>query len=62
VAVVVSEETGLISLVQKGEIKRGMDATKLREAIFNALEVKPRKEREQKQAETEAEAEEIAPV
>jgi diadenylate cyclase len=34
VAVVVSEETGLISFVQGGQIKRGLDATKLRAAIF----------------------------
>jgi diadenylate cyclase len=38
VAVVVSEETGLISFVQNGQIKRGLDATKLRAAIFDALE------------------------
>jgi diadenylate cyclase len=62
VAVVVSEETGLISFVQRGEIKRGLDATKLRQAIFEALEAQPRKEKEQKQAENESEAEEIAPI
>ena len=62
VAVVVSEETGLISFVQRGEIRRGLDATKLREAIFEALEAQPRKEKEQKQAESEADAEEIAPI
>jgi diadenylate cyclase len=38
VAVVVSEETGLISFVEGGQIRRGLDATKLRAAIFNALE------------------------
>ena len=37
VAVVVSEETGLISIVQRGEIKRGLDAPKLRAAISEAL-------------------------
>ena len=61
VAVVVSEETGLISFVKRGEIKRGLDATKLREAIFEALEAQPRKEKE-KHSESEADAEEIAPV
>jgi len=35
VAVVVSEETGLISFVQGGQIRRGLDATKLRAAIFS---------------------------
>jgi diadenylate cyclase len=39
VAVVVSEETGLISFVQAGQIRRGLDATKLRSSIFRALEV-----------------------
>ena len=61
VAVVVSEETGLLSFVQRGEIKRGLEATRLREAIFEALGVSPKKERElQKSAESDAE--EIAPV
>src|ERR671913_1036795 len=61
VAVVVSEETGLISFVQRGDIKRGLDATKLRNAILEALEAPSRKEKE-KRSESEADAEEIAPV
>ena len=64
VAVVVSEETGLISFVQAGEIKRGVDATKLRALIFEALGVGRRKEKEGPkvtEAETDAE-EDIAPV
>ena len=61
VAVVVSEETGLISFVQGGEIKRGLDATKLREAIFDALHVQRRKEKE-KAREPETDTEEIAPI
>src|SRR5436190_5481412 len=61
VAVVVSEETGLLSFVQRGEIKRGPDATKLRKAIFETLGVLPKKEKEvQKTADQDAE--EIAPV
>ncbi|MBA3804895.1 MAG: TIGR00159 family protein [Acidobacteria bacterium] len=56
VAVVVSEETGLISFVQAGQIKRGLDATKLRASIFQALEVSDRK-REKEQALKEPEAE-----
>src|SRR5918999_5281357 len=60
VAVVVSEESGLISIIQRGEIKRGLDAPKLRAAITEALEV-PRK-REKEQQKSEADAEEIAPV
>lgn len=63
VAVVVSEETGLLSFVQRGDIKRGLDATKLREAIFEALGVAPpKKEKESPQKAAESDAEEIAPV
>ena len=60
VAVVVSEETGLISLVQRGEIRRGLDATKLRRAIIEALVSGPK--REPKHAEAESEAKEIASI
>jgi diadenylate cyclase len=38
VAIVVSEETGLISFVRSGQIKRALDATGLRAAIFQAIE------------------------
>jgi diadenylate cyclase len=55
VAVVISEETGLISFVQAGQIKRGFDAPKLREAIFHALEVHSKREKEKSEAETETE-------
>ena len=58
VAVVVSEETGLISFVEGGQIKRGLDATKLRAAIFHALESpagKSARERGNKSAEADAE-------
>ena len=43
VAVVVSEETGLISFVQGGQIRRGLDATRLRASIFEALEAPARR-------------------
>jgi uncharacterized protein (TIGR00159 family) len=58
VAVVVSEETGLISFVQAGQIRRGLDATKLRASIFHSLE-SPARRREQESSlkETEAETE-----
>src|ERR687886_2493169 len=56
VAVVVSEETGLISFVQAGEIRRALDATQLRAAILNALETPGRRERKQP-APVEAESE-----
>ncbi|HEY7785709.1 MAG TPA: diadenylate cyclase CdaA, partial [Pyrinomonadaceae bacterium] len=61
VAVVVSEETGLISFVQRGQIKRGLDAPRLRAAIFQAIESKQEissKER-QKLSEGEGETEEV---
>lgn len=61
VAVVVSEETGLLSFVQKGDIKRGLDATRLREFIFEALGVLPKKEKEIQKT-SEQDAEEIAPI
>src|SRR5437773_10146020 len=38
VAIVVSEETGLISFVRGGRIKRALDPTRLRAAIFRAIE------------------------
>lgn len=63
VAVVVSEETGLISFVQRGAIKRGLDAPGLRAAIFEALEAKPERGKErQKRKETETEAEEVVSI
>src|SRR5215813_4515904 len=55
VAVVVSEETGLISFVQRGEIRRGLDATRLQEAILDVLEVGPKKEKKHSESESEAE-------
>ena len=65
VAVVVSEESGLISIVQRGEIKRGLDAPKLRVAISEALEVSPQRERVKhvaKHDEADADSEEIASI
>ncbi len=65
VAVVVSEETGLISFIQGGQLKRGLDAPKLRAAIFNALEVSPKREKEkepEKLADSKTETEEVASI
>jgi len=65
VAVVVSEESGLISIVQRGDIKRGLDAPKLRAAISQALDVTPKRGKaKQLEApnEPDAETEEIAPI
>src|SRR6184192_2749244 len=41
VAIVVSEETGLISFVRRGRIKRALDATRLRAAIYKEVEGQP---------------------
>lgn len=38
VVIVVSEETGLISFVRSGRIKRALDATRLRAAIYKEIE------------------------
>ena len=65
VAVVVSEESGLISLVQRGEIKRGLDAPRLRAAISKALEVSSKREKvkhQGNQSETDAETEEVPSI
>ena len=63
VAVVVSEESGLISIVQHGEIKRGLDAPKLRAAISEALKISPQREKlkqVEKVADADADADEVA--
>ncbi|MDT7541187.1 MAG: hypothetical protein QOE33_1091 [Acidobacteriota bacterium] len=57
VAVVVSEETGLISFVQGGHIRRGLDATTLRTQIFDAMQA-PKRE-ETRDADAEAETNEV---
>jgi diadenylate cyclase len=57
VAVVVSEETGLISFVQGGQIRRGLDATKLRAQIFDAMKAPAREAA--REAEAEAETNEV---
>jgi diadenylate cyclase len=57
-AVVVSEETGLISFVQRGQIKRGLDATTLRAHIFEAMQAPARAESKER-AEAEAETNEV---
>ncbi len=65
VAVVVSEESGLISLVQRGEIKRGLDAPRLRAAISKALEVSSKRQKVKHQGnqnESDTETEEVASI
>jgi diadenylate cyclase len=41
VAIVVSEETGLVSFVRRGRIRRALDATRLRAAIYKEIEEQP---------------------
>jgi diadenylate cyclase len=41
VAIVVSEETGLVSFVRRGRIRRALDATRLRAAIYKEIEGQP---------------------
>src|SRR6185503_6293963 len=63
VAVVVSEESGVISVVQRGEIKRGLDAPKLRVAIREALELPSKRPRMKvDQSEPDNDTEEVASV
>src|SRR5712691_6225853 len=63
VAIVVSEETGLISFVRAGRIKRALDATRLRAAIFQTIEgrdIGAAKVNAARSAESERDREEIA--
>jgi diadenylate cyclase len=65
VAIVVSEETGLISYVQAGQIKRALDATALRELIFQVLEAgsaPARRERKGAMHDTDTETESVMPM
>lgn len=39
ISLVVSEETGLITYVEAGEIRRGLDTTQLRKILLDAMEV-----------------------
>jgi diadenylate cyclase len=50
-AVVVSEETGAISLVASGHIQRGLDGKDLKQALLDALEIKAEEPPEARQAE-----------
>ena len=56
ISLVVSEETGLITYIENGQIRRNVDPTGLRELLFEAMEV-PAKERKKEPAKTLAETE-----
>ena len=65
VAIVVSEETGLMSFVRAGQIKRALDATRLRAAIFQAIEGRDAKQLGRNaphRSESETAAKEIASI
>lgn len=58
ISIVVSEETGLISYVEAGEVRRNLDTTQLRKLVLDAMEiplVKTKREpaKTMKEAETE---------
>ena len=46
---VVQKSSGLISIVQHGEIKRGLDAPKLRAANLAGARISPKREKAQNQ-------------
>ena len=56
ISVVVSEETGLVSLVEGGRIKRNLDPTQLRSSLLSAMEI-PMIQRKREQTKTMAESE-----
>jgi diadenylate cyclase len=61
-AVVVSEETGQVSLVAGGQIRRALDAAALKEALLQALEVEGARERPRDEAEAAVRADKPAAV
>ena len=56
VSVVVSEETGLITFVENGNVKRNLDTTALRSLLLNAMEI-PVHERKREHTKTMKETE-----
>ncbi len=56
ISVVVSEETGLISFIENGVLKRNLDTTALRALLFNAMDM-PVMEKKREQTKTMKEAE-----
>lgn len=61
ISIVVSEETGLISLVESGQIKRNLDTNQLRAFLLNAMEI-PMLERKREPTKTMAEESEVTIV
>lgn len=58
ISVVVSEETGLISFIENGKVKRHLDTTQLRSLLLNAMEIPVvQKKREPKKTMKESETE-----
>lgn len=53
ISVVVSEETGLISFIEDGEIRRNLDTKKLRRLLLTSMDIPLISERDRKQKELE---------
>ncbi|MEO7659353.1 MAG: diadenylate cyclase CdaA, partial [Pyrinomonadaceae bacterium] len=58
ISLVVSEETGLITFVEAGEVRRNIDATQLRKLLLDALDIpmiepRPKAAKTMKEAETD---------
>lgn len=58
ISIVVSEETGLITYVEAGEVRRGLDTTQVRKILLEAMQIplvetKREKKKMMKEAETE---------
>jgi diadenylate cyclase len=61
ISIVVSEETGLISLIESGQLKRNLDTNQLRTLLLNAMEI-PLLERKREPTKTMAEESEVTIV
>jgi len=59
VVIVVSEETGLMSFVRGGRVNRALDATRLRAAIFQAIEGNSRNDQAVTSRSNDRESEEV---
>jgi diadenylate cyclase len=57
ISVVVSEETGLISFMEGGQLKRNLDTNQLRNLLLNAMEIPTVERKREQKTKTLAEAE-----
>jgi len=61
ISIVVSEETGLITYVEAGEVRRNLDTTQLRKLLLNAMEI-PLVQKKREATKTMKEAETEIPI